>query len=146
MTLLVILLFQMDSCGHSYVHWRVEDQSFAQPSSPHPSHISANSAGKEIDVLSSTITSENCFKRGMSTFSLSNRTSARRCMIFRNILAHSGVKRWLIADSVTLTSLLHPTCANPLKRISGSCQNPKINICTNVTTSNFPSRFTAPVS
>ncbi len=114
--------------------------------SPHPFHTSATSAGNVIDVLSSTRTAENCFKSGISTFSLSNLTSASRCKILRNMMAHSGVKRWLIADSVTCTSLLPPIYAKPLKRRSGSCQNPKIIICTNVTTSSFPFRFTAPIS
>src|SRR5258708_17956009 len=88
---------------HVTSHWTkaFTPASLAPSPPPHPSHISASSVGKVIDVLSSTITAENCFKRGISTFSLFKCTSASLCMILRNIFAHSGVKRWLIADSVT---------------------------------------------
>ena len=96
--------------------------------------------------LASPIPAENSFKTGISPFSLSSLTSASRCILFRNILAHAGVKRWLIADSVTDTSLLPPLCANPLQRISGSCQNPKITSCANVAASSSLTRCIAPVS
>src|SRR5258708_1323703 len=98
-------------------------------------------------LLSSTITAENCFKGGISTFSSCKGIDTRRLSTRKNNSAHWGVKRWLMADSLTWTSRRRATWANPPRVISGSYHIPTIYKTTNTTTSSptFPHRFPPPV-